>query len=152
MHTDEGTVSTVTHTRARLVSHSEQGNKTPTRGSFSAGSHDEATPSEPPATQSNPVDPSLKTVRSTSLGRTKKALVTPPATAGTTDDSDTDFQSAYSTSPRRSHGSFEADQEQDEEFGEFGKQSASKIKRERVSSAATAIHSRERATSTSTMM
>jgi len=137
VHTDEGTVSTVTHTRARLVSHSEQGNKTPTRGSFSAGSHDEETPSEP-ATQSNTVEPSLETARSPS-GRTKKALAAPPATAGTTDDSDTDFQSAYSTSPRRSHGSFEAGQEPDEDFGEFGKQSVSRITRERVSSTATAI-------------
>jgi hypothetical protein len=152
VHTDEGTVSTVTHARAVRVSHSEQGNKTPTRGSFSAGSHDEETPSEPLATQDSPAEFSLKTARSPSSGRTKNALSATLATAGTTDDSDTDFQSAYSTSPRRSHGSFEAGQELDEDFGDFGKQSVSKITRERVSSTATAIHSREHATSTSTIV
>jgi EEF1A N-terminal glycine/lysine methyltransferase len=139
VHTDEGTVSTVTHARARLVS---QGNKTPTRGSFSA---DEENPS---ATQGSPPESSLKTARSPPLGKTK-ALAT---VAGTTDDSDTDFQSAYSTSPRRSHGSFEAGQEPDEDLSDFGKQSASKVARERVSSTATAIHSRVHTTSTSTIV
>jgi EEF1A N-terminal glycine/lysine methyltransferase len=101
-------------------------------------------------TQSNPVEPSLKTVTSSSSARTKKALAAPPVTAGTTDDSDTDFQSAYSTSPRRSYGSFEADQEPDEHLGGFGKQPVSKVTRERVSSTATATHSR--ATSASTVV
>lgn len=143
VYTDEGTASTVTHTRSRLVSQSEQENKTPTRGSFSAGSHDEGNPSEPLPTQNSPTtESSLKPAGLPSTGQVK-----PLAT--TTDDSDTDFQSAYSTSPRRSYGSFEAGQEPDEDFDDFGKQSVSKITRERVSSNATAIHSREHAMPTS---
>jgi len=132
VHTDEGTVSTVTHRRALLLSHSDQGNKTPTRRSFSAGSQDEGNTSEPLVTQSSRVESSLKTAKLPSPGNARPW-------AATTDDSDTDFQSAYSTSPRGSYGSFEAGQGQDED--DAGKQSISKIARERVSSTATAIPS-----------
>jgi hypothetical protein len=142
--TDEGTVSTVTNPRALVGSHSEQGNKTPTRGSFSAGSQDE----EPLVTRSSPIDSSFKTTRSPSSGR----MAATPRTTGTADDSDTDFQSAYSTSPRGSYGSFEGGQEPDEDgFGDSGKQSVSKSTRERVSSTATAIDSRGRVISIPTI-
>ena len=74
---------------------------------------------------------------------------------GATDDSDTDFQSAYSASPRGSYGSFESNQgheyadddgqtvaiESDptDDFGKHSVPSFSKSRRERVSSASTAI-------------
>jgi nicotinamide N-methyltransferase len=67
------------------------------------------------------------------------------ATPGTADDSDTDFQSAYSTSPRGSYGSFEGGQEPDD-LVDSSKQTVSKSTRERVSSTATAIDSRGRTT------
>ena len=74
----------------------------------------------------------------------------------TTDDSDTDFQSAYSTSPRASYGSFEAEryiagdddgstvsEKNDQDSLHAGSlhtgQDFSKTRRERVESTATAI-------------
>jgi hypothetical protein len=73
-----------------------------------------------------------------------------PGIHGTTDESDTDFQSAYSISPRESYnGSLEYDQPSDEEHlethlpDEFGKHPApapafSKHRRDRLSSTSTA--------------
>lgn len=71
-----------------------------------------------------------------------------------TDDSDTDFQSAYSTSPRGSYGSFgsgqghaypEDDDDRTNVQDDFDQHlpSFSKTRRERVSSTATAISPRD---------
>ncbi|THH21551.1 hypothetical protein EW146_g15 [Bondarzewia mesenterica] len=73
-----------------------------------------------------------------------------PALTGTTDDSDTDFQSAYSTSPRESYGDFDqggqpsslpsSDFHRSEEFGVRAPGSFPTVKgRERVSSVATTV-------------
>lgn len=105
VHTDEGTV---VYSRPLLAAPAlpEQGNDTPTRHSFS-DRDDQSTP-EPPA---------LETQSSSSSPWSSRApsSVPLPATATTaTEDSDTDFQSAYSTSPRGSYGSLENDQDENE--------------------------------------
>lgn len=72
-------------------------NKTPTRGSFSDVDCNEKSAPEPvpviPSAATSPVPPTPALPSAT--------------TTGTADDSDTDFQSAYSASPRDSYGSFE---------------------------------------------
>jgi len=78
-----------------------------------------------------------------------------PGISATTDDEETDFQSAYSASPRDSYGSFDGRDPVDAEEGEgrvspvavekndVGRRSAAhnlpKLRRQRVSSTATAI-------------
>lgn len=73
-----------------------------------------------------------------------------PAVSSTTDDSDTEFQSAYSTSPRDSYGSFESNKlatyndsddsgNATDRTGERHVTEFTKLPRERLSSAVTAI-------------
>lgn len=81
-------------------------------------------------------------------------LSTPPPTpfvAATAEDSDTDFQSAYSASPRDSYGSFEQERgsssspEQSSTSDKLSEEILHKTRRERVSSTATATVNRRRA-------
>lgn len=85
-------------------------NKTPTRGSFSDVDRDETTTPEP-HTQSSSSDASIGVdkgpIPSPHNTRPPVPVIRSATTTGTTDDSDTDFQSAYSASPRGSYGSFE---------------------------------------------
>lgn len=83
--------------------------KTPTRGSFSDADRDDMSTPEP-VTQSSSSDASTGVDKIPNPSHKPPALSARSAstTTGTTaDDSDTDFQSAYSTSPRGSYGSFE---------------------------------------------
>lgn len=116
----------------------EPDTKTPTRNSFLV-SQDEQRESEPiPSPPISKTDANLPSVAR--------------PTTGLTDDSDTDFQSAYSASPRDSYGSF------DSEHGNFDivkdtlalqedvedrLSAAPKTRRERVESTSTAIIIRE---------
>ncbi|KAF8622463.1 hypothetical protein AX15_006984 [Amanita polypyramis BW_CC] len=131
-------------------------NKTPTRGSFSDVDRDEMSTPEPVVLQGSSSD--------TSTGVDVSPVASPNPTlpsatqSGTTDDSDTDFQSAYSRSPRGSYGSFEnglkqSDAEEDEPQPideddlreELGKGLAlTKAHRERVSSVVSAVNARDR--------
>jgi len=83
-------------------------NKTPTRGSFSDVDRDDMSTPEP-VTQSSSSDVSTGVDKRSIPSHKPPALSARSATTttGTTDDSDTDFQSAYSASPRGSYGSFE---------------------------------------------
>ncbi|KAJ3575632.1 hypothetical protein NP233_g967 [Leucocoprinus birnbaumii] len=111
--TDDGTgVRTRTATPSVTA---ETESKTPTRGTFPE------TIQHPPLPQGRAETekiPSLNTLVPNSLSLEANTPTTPSLTPGasaTTDDSDTDFQSAYSTSPRDSYG-FEhknVDEEQD---------------------------------------
>ncbi|TFK77102.1 hypothetical protein BDN72DRAFT_909497 [Pluteus cervinus] len=140
----------------------EPGSKTPTRGSFSDGSRDEV--ASQPTLRKISSGASLSATRPISpaeLTPTTPALTSGGTINGTTDDSDTDFQSAYSASPRRrSYSSFDSHRgkaelsddvddalnvrhELEEEFG--GKvQSGLTVgsQRERASSTATAVATR----------
>ncbi|PFH54472.1 hypothetical protein AMATHDRAFT_134525 [Amanita thiersii Skay4041] len=147
-HTD-GTASPSTY-RRNLPQVATEGNKTPTRGSFSDPSPEMSTPEPVPSNSSNAslsVDPEP----------TSPAQPTPPinsATTGATDDSDTDFQSAYSTSPRDSYGSFEKQAQPDIEEDEPQpidwdeedlRDTNPDVHRDRVSSVVSAINTREKA-------
>jgi len=136
VHTDEGTASTISHPRSLLVVPGDQGNKTPTRRTFNPDGQDEETTAMPVAMRTIPAELSAKSSKSRSA-----PTGTSPVSA--TDDSDTDFQSAYSTSPRESYGSFENGEGDDEPVG-----LAPSAPRERVSSTATAIQSSRHAIST----
>jgi len=132
----DGTASPSTFGRGKSKALPEE-IKTPTRGSFSDADRDErGTPGSIPSSSSevsndNDIRPAASPSPPTS------AL--PSATsAGTTDDSDTDFQSAYSTSPRDSYGSFK-EEPQPINFDEFGGH------RERVSSVVRVINTDARA-------
>ncbi|KAF5370227.1 hypothetical protein D9615_010081 [Tricholomella constricta] len=151
-NTDEGTIVSP---RSLLVVPSEQGNETPTRRSFSDSGRDEQSTPEPQ--QDITITQSPSSFRSPPVSATVPAL-TPASTTSATDDSDTDFQSAYSTSPRESYGSFENGQGQDEDdtrhitledsLAELNQKSATSFPRsyrERVSSTATATNSSDRA-------
>ncbi|KAG6857561.1 hypothetical protein H0H87_000160 [Tephrocybe sp. NHM501043] len=100
-HTDEGTVI---YPRSLLPS--GQGNDTPTRRSFS-DRDDQSTP-EPLH------DVDINHPSSMRPPPASASSLTPGSATTATDDSDTDFQSAYSTSPRGSYGSFENDQDESE--------------------------------------
>ncbi|KAG5647987.1 hypothetical protein DXG03_007021 [Asterophora parasitica] len=102
-HTDEGTIVPL---RSLMAAPSEQGSKTPTRRSFSDSGR--STP-EPQQEQEITITQSLSALPDSA---TIPALT--PASTTATDDSDTDFQSAYSTSPRGSYGSFENRQDDDD--------------------------------------
>ena len=120
----------------------EPDTKTPTRNSFSDVSKDEQRESEPV-----PSPPTSKT------DTQENPSVARPPPVGLTDDSDTDFQSAYSASPRDSYGSFDNEQGNldivndtlalSEENVEDRLSAAPKTRRERVSSTSTAIIIRE---------
>ena len=119
----------------------EPDTKTPTRNSFLV-SQDEQRESEPV-----PSPPISKTNTQENL----PSVVRP--TTGLTDDSDTDFQSAYSASPRDSYGSFDGEQGNfdivndtlalSQENVEDRLSAAPKTRRERVESTSTAIIIRE---------
>ena len=121
----------------------EPDTKTPTRNSFFDVSQDEQRESEPV-----PSLPISKTDAQENL-----PSVARPALVGLTDDSDTDFQSAYSASPRDSYGSFDGEQGNfdivndtlalSQENVEDRLSAAPKTRRERVSSTSTAIIIRE---------
>jgi nicotinamide N-methyltransferase len=92
-----------------------------------------------------PSDSSLDQTRPSSA----LSAPTPVTPAGTTDDSDTDFQSAYSTSPRASYMEdkddevFTTENDLEDNFDTDSAPSFSKTRRERVSSTATAINNGE---------
>ena len=120
----------------------EPDTKTPTRNSFLDASQDEQRESEPvPSLPISKTDPE------------EKPSVARPSPVGLTDDSDTDFQSAYSASPRESYGSFDGEQGNfdivndtltlSRENVEDRLSAAPKTRRERVSSTSTAIIIRE---------
>ncbi|KAF8078624.1 DENN domain-containing protein [Lyophyllum atratum] len=153
-HTDEGTVI---YPRNLLIIPSEQGNETPTRQTFSNSGRDEQSTPEPHTSQQE-----ITTIGSPASMQSPPASASIPAlTPASTiaDDSDTDFQSAYSTSPRQSYGSFENGEDEDDDLSkgmtledalpdQFDQNSApsfARSHRERVSSTATAINSRDHA-------
>lgn len=140
-------MSTTTYPRTLLIVPSEAGSATPTRGSFSDVSRDDQSTPEPYNM------PDISSDSSVNQDQSPSALSVPapvtPATPGTTDDSDTDFQSAYSTSPRASYVEDEDDlvftheNVLQDDFDTGPTPSFSKTHRERVSSTATAINTRE---------
>ena len=116
--------------------------KTPTRNSYLDASQDEQA--------------SLPVIKTDVRGNPPS--VTGPTSVGLTDDSDTDFQSAYSASPRESYGSFDGEQGnldivndtlvlqiRSQEDVEDRLSAPPKTRRERVSSTSTAIIIRESA-------
>lgn len=121
------------------------GNKTPTRSSFGDAATDESQSvvhSKDTLTVSHRISPAH------SPSPSRRVSSRP----GTAEDSDTDFQSAYSASPRGSYASFESRQGLAEADGDDtivnsieDKQvlpaTLTKIHRERISSTATAIGS-----------
>ena len=122
--------------------------KTPTRNSFLDASQDEQSVPEP--IPSPPVSKTDVQGRLPSVAR--------PTPVGLTDDSDTDFQSAYSASPRESYGSFDGEKGNPDivndtlalqitlhENVEDRLSAPPKTRRERVSSTSTAIIIRESA-------
>jgi hypothetical protein len=158
--TDEGTVSPPAHPQ-RTVS-SDTGNDTPTHTrSLSVTNEEQGTLEAQNHVCKISSEASLSAARPTSF--TQMTPTTPSLTPGisvTTDDSDTDFQSAYSTSPRASYGSFESgdvrppytagDDDDDgptisEKSDRHGLHSDLKARRERVESSATAIILHDRA-------
>ncbi|KAF8974034.1 AEX-3 domain-containing protein [Flammula alnicola] len=125
----------------------EQDIQTPTRASFLDVSGDD---------QSTP-EPIPSPVEAESISQETIPLATNSMPNGVTDDSDTDFQSAYSASPRGSYGSFEGGQDNadagnditvvlqntTQENIEDRLSAPPKTRRERVSSTSTAILSRD---------
>ncbi|KAG5639246.1 hypothetical protein H0H81_005320 [Sphagnurus paluster] len=145
-HTDEGTT---TSPRALLAIPADQETETPTRLSFSdSGREGESTPEPQDITITQ-----LPSLIQSSLDSATLPVLTPTSTI--TDDSDTDFQSAYSTSPRPSYGSFdghEDDEDEDDKLVTLGDgpstvqnpKTIARSYRERVSSTATATNSSNR--------
>jgi len=128
--------------RSTVATPAEADTKTPTRSSFldvTNDDHSTPEPSSPP--------PKAKETSGKTSGRTGI-----PALG--TSDSDTDFQSAYSASPRESYASFEKSTPQSDddslllqsvpENHEDRFSAVPKTRRERVSSTATAILKREK--------
>ncbi|KAF9453813.1 hypothetical protein P691DRAFT_755175 [Macrolepiota fuliginosa MF-IS2] len=111
--TDDGTTSTTTHaTTPRATIETDA--KTPTRSSFSDASHREFSRD---AIEAEPVPP-LNTSVIQHLSPDQVTPTTPSLTPGAsaaTDESDTDFQSAYSASPRNSYGNFDHDALEDDQ-------------------------------------
>ncbi|KAG6842211.1 hypothetical protein C0991_000181 [Blastosporella zonata] len=103
-HTDDGTVASP---RFLLVAPSEQGNDTPTRRSFS-DRDDQSTPEPHRETE---IHHSPSSIQPRTAGLAPSHTHASATTAA--DDSDTDFQSAYSTSPRGSY--YENDQDENED-------------------------------------
>ncbi|KAK0465029.1 DENN domain-containing protein [Desarmillaria tabescens] len=92
--------------RTLFIKTSETGSATPTRRSMSDASRDEQSTPEPVPIRKISSGASLSATRPSQATPTTPGLT--PVVAGATDDSDTDFQSAYSASPRGSYGSFES--------------------------------------------
>ena len=122
--------------------------KTPTRNSFLDLSQDQQRAADP--APSLPVSIADVQANPPSIAR--------PTPVGLTDDSDTDFQSAYSASPRESYGSFDSGkanldivndtltlQNKSQDSVEDRLSAPPKTRRERVSSTSTAIIIRESA-------
>ncbi|KAK2461918.1 hypothetical protein APHAL10511_006381 [Amanita phalloides] len=157
--TQTGTTQTDDTTRPAKLSRNKSAvapeeNKTPTRTAFSDAERDEtSTPETVPQSSSSDastgVDASPAEAPAPALPST-----TTTTTVGATEDSDTDFQSAYSTSPRGSYGSFEngqkrqedepqpADVDEDDLREDPGK--ASVPYRERISSIVSVVNTLER--------
>lgn len=139
--TEVADVTPSKHTRAAAGS-KEAG--TPTQSSFLEVEQDEqSTPEIVPS----PVETEI------TLQEPDAVVGTVRTTLGLTDESDTDFQSAYSTSPRGSYGSLEGDDHNDvlsdhsvgaEKNIEDRLSAPPKTRRERVSSTATAIVTRDK--------
>lgn len=104
---DDGAVSHAIHTMtpSTIV---EPESKTPTRTSFSDVAHRDFSRS---ASEIEPLPSPDPLVSQQLITPTTPALT--PGAAGTTDESDTDFQSAYSTSPRDSYGQFDPDTQEE---------------------------------------
>ncbi|KAG6890405.1 hypothetical protein C0995_008759 [Termitomyces sp. Mi166 len=102
-HTDE----TIVYSRSHLVARTEQ--DTSTRHTISDRDN-QSTPEPPNGIQTHP---SPSSVQSPPVSLSTSSLTPATSTTGT-DDSDTDFQSAYSTSPRGSYGNLENDQDENE--------------------------------------
>lgn len=126
----------------------EQGTKTPTHvRSQSGASRDEQSTPEPKI-----ISKASTTALTVQTSPSEMTPTTPSLTPGAADDSDTDFQSAYSASPRGSYGSFENPDEEpnfpvqglaksasiEDEFGVQPIPTFTKTWRERVSSSSTA--------------
>jgi nicotinamide N-methyltransferase len=155
-HTDEGTVSPApTHPRLPLRPSTADRSGTPTE----IRSSSETSRDMPPPMRRIPSGVSLTATRpaSSPIPPSEMAPTTPSLTPGvstTTDDEETDFQSAYSASPRESYGEFDEkngnyEEPEDEtvslekdhksNFGQHSVSALSKLQRERVSSTATAV-------------
>jgi nicotinamide N-methyltransferase len=178
VHTDDGIVSPKAHPKSVLASSGTQSETSVHVRSASETSRGESTSHEsasaghdaPVIPEEEPLNPEEPVVRRVSSGASLSATtpqsssdVTPatpalaPGVSATTDDEDTDFQSAYSASPRESYveGQEELDNEDDDitpAIVENGRSDnlehltvakRSKVKRERVSSTATAVQRRE---------
>ncbi|CAA7265804.1 unnamed protein product [Cyclocybe aegerita] len=120
----------------------EPESKTPTRDSFLDVDRDDQSTPERAVTAAS-ASGAVTAVQSEKSASQSSTSAVPP---GLTDDSDTDFQSAYSASPRASYGSFESGQGKagDDAVALPGKESVEdrlsalpKTRRERVSSTAT---------------
>ncbi|KAF5355625.1 hypothetical protein D9756_003768 [Leucocoprinus leucothites] len=101
--TDEGTTIFVARNAASSAI-VENDSKTPTRGTFPETVHRPPLPRDRAETENIPP---LDTLALKPLSPEQNTPTTPSLTPGasaTTDESDTDFQSAYSTSPRDSYG------------------------------------------------
>ncbi|KAG6813790.1 hypothetical protein H0H92_007202 [Tricholoma furcatifolium] len=108
-HTDEGTV---VYPGSLPVAASERGNDTPTQHSFSDRDN-QSTPEPLAEHRGEPIHRGLAPIHPR-VSSTPVPSLAPTSATSATDDSDTDFQSAYSTSPRGSYGSFENDQDENE--------------------------------------
>lgn len=117
--------------------------KTPTRNSFDVNHDDQRVPEPAPSLPVSKID-------------VQQNLPSVARPIGLADDSDTDFQSAYSASPRESYGSFDNEQgnldlvndsltlqTESQENVEDRLSAPPKTRRERVSSTLTAIIIRE---------
>ena len=147
IHADDNANIPPSHKKG-LVVPVESETRTPTRASFLDISQEEESISEPlpsPPVSQTDVQDTLPSV-------------TKPTPVGPTDDSDTDFQSAYSASPRENYGNFDSEhanldivddtltlQIKSQENVEDRLSAAPKTRRERVSSTSTAIIIRESA-------
>ena len=157
-HTDDGTVSPATYTRP-LLKPVENRSETPTE----IRSSSETSRGGPPLRRI-PSGVSLSATRPVSppVSPSEVSATTPsltPAVSATTDDEETDFQSAYSASPRESYGSFEngnggkydeddtgsLEKEDKDGFERHSVHTFAKLQRERVSSTATAIQRHDQA-------
>ncbi|KAK0506225.1 DENN domain-containing protein [Armillaria luteobubalina] len=105
-HTEEASKLPKSPRRTLFIKTSETGSATPTRRSMSDASRDEQSTSEPVPIRKISSGASLSATRPSQATPTTPGLT--PVAAGATDDSDTDFQSAYSASPRGSYGSLES--------------------------------------------
>ncbi len=105
-HTEEVPKLPKSPHRTLFIKTSETGSATPTRRSVSDASRNEQSTPEPVPIRKISSGASLSATRPSQATPTTPGLT--PVIAGATDDSDTDFQSAYSASPRGSYGSLES--------------------------------------------